>query len=172
LDICCNSRLRQGKRTTDPSFDVTTLTAEIAELETRLSVESDRRECERAVTEIEGIKKRVKDQYLAFAPVIAGIRGATEMAAAIVPEGRALNEVLSVIATEVANAIDSLLGDLDRRIEALRAGHATPELPQSLNGSSELPQKSDGVLHLRKSLPRRQPGRKELVEDQCSIAAA
>lgn len=104
--------------------DVTTLTAQIAELEARLSAERDRRGRERAVSEMEGIKKRVRDEYLAFAPAIAGIRGATEMAAAIVPEGHAFNDLLPVIATEVANSIDGLLGDLDRRIELL--ARATP----------------------------------------------
>ena len=37
-----------------------------------------------------------------------------------------------MIATEVAKAIDGLLRELDLRIEAVRAGNAAPELPQSL----------------------------------------
>ena len=152
--------------------DVTTLTAQIAELEARLSAERDRRERERTVSEMEGIKKRVRDEYLAFAPAIAGIRGATEMAAAIVPDGHVFNDLLPVIATEVANSIDGLLGDLDRRIELLRASDAAPELPQSLNGSPELPQNSDRVLRLPEWLPRRQSGKKEPVEDRCRTAAA
>jgi hypothetical protein len=94
------------------------------------------------------------------------------MAAAIVPEGHAFNDLLPVIATEVANSIDGLLGDLDRRIELLRASHAAPELPQSLNGSPELPQNSDRVLRLPEWLPRRQSGKKESVEDRCRTAAA
>ena len=152
--------------------DVTRLSAQIAELEARLSAESDRRERERAVSEIEGIKKRVRDEYLAFARVIAGIRSATEMAAAIAPDSHAFNDLLPVIATEVANAVDGLLGDLDRRIEGLRPGYAAPELPQCINGSPELPQNSDGIFHLPKWLPRRQPGIRESVDDQCSTAAA
>lgn len=150
--------------------DVTTLTAQIAELEARLSAENDRRE--RAAIEIEGIKKQVRDRHLAFASVIAGIRDATEKAAAIVPEARELNELLIVIATEVANAIDGLLGDLDRRIEALRAGHVTPELPQSLNGSPKLPQNGDRVHRLPEWLPHNKPTEKESAEDRCSTAAA
>src|SRR5215468_8514409 len=51
---------------------VTTLTAAIAELEARLSVENDRRERERVVSEIEGVKERLRDFYLAFAHAIAG----------------------------------------------------------------------------------------------------
>ena len=62
---------------------VTTLTAQIAELEVRLSAESERLERERAASKIEGIKKDVTDRYLAFVPVIGGIRDATEVAAAI-----------------------------------------------------------------------------------------
>lgn len=80
----------------------------------------------------------MRDHYLALAPVIAGIRDATEMAAAIVPEAREFNESLTMIAAEVANAIDGLLNDLDRRIVALRPVPAAPELPQSLNGSAQV----------------------------------
>jgi hypothetical protein len=115
--------------------DIITRTAEIVVLEASLSTENDRRERERAASEIERIKKQVNDQYLAFVPTIAGIRGATEMAAAIVPEARELDDLLLAIATEVGNAIDSLLGDLDRRIAALRVGQAAPELPQSFKES-------------------------------------
>jgi chromosome segregation ATPase len=73
---------------------VATLTAQIAELEARLSAENDRRERERAANEIEGVKKQVRDRYLQFASAIAGLRDATEMAVAIVPETRELNEFL------------------------------------------------------------------------------
>lgn len=138
--------------------DITTLTAQIAELEARISAENDR-ERERAASEIEKIKKRVRDAYLAFAPVIAAIRDATEMAAAIVPEACELDDLLRVIATEVANAIDGLLGELDRRIEALHGGNAAPELPHR-------------VLHLPKCLPRTKPTNKESVEDRRNTAAA
>ncbi|MGC2074977.1 MAG: hypothetical protein WA728_02885 [Xanthobacteraceae bacterium] len=106
---------------------VATLTAQIAELETRLSAENERRRRERAASEIEGIKKRVRDGHLAFVPAIAAIRNATEVAAPIIPEAREFNDLLEVIATEVANAIHGLLGDLDQRIEAVRAGDVASE---------------------------------------------
>jgi hypothetical protein len=77
----------------------------------------------------------VRERYLAFAPVIAGIRDATEVAAAIVPKARELDQLLRPIATEVGNAIGDLLCDLDRRIEALRVGQVAPELPQSFKES-------------------------------------
>jgi phage shock protein A len=150
---------------------VTTLTTQITELEARLSAENDRRERERAVGEIELIKKQLTDHYLVFAPAMAGMCGATESARAIVPETRDLNYSLMVVATEVANAIDALLADLDRRMEALRAGHAAPQLSQSLSGSEELAQDNDRVLRLPEWLPRRMLTNKESSEDRCSTAA-
>src|SRR6516165_348249 len=108
---------------------VITLTAEIAVLEASLLTENDRRERERAASEIERFKKQVNDQYLAFVPTIAGIRGSTEIAAAIVPKARELDELLLATANEVGNAIGDLLSDLDRRIEALRLSQ--PKQPQS-----------------------------------------
>jgi hypothetical protein len=82
---------------------------------------------------------------LEFAPVFARFRDATEAAVAIVPEAREFNESLGMIATEVSKAIDGLLCELDSRIEAARAGHAAPELRQSLTRSPELPQISDRI---------------------------
>src|SRR5262249_8617232 len=116
-------------------FDIITLTAEIAVLEASLLTENDRRQRERAAGEIERIKKQVTDQYLAFVPTIAGVRGATGMAAVIVPKARELDELLLAIATEVGNAIGGLWGLLDRRIEALRGGQTSPELAQSFKES-------------------------------------
>ena len=81
--------------------DVTTLSAQVAELEARLSEEKDRRECERVVGEIEGMKKQLKDTATAFAPVIAGLCDATQTVAAIVPEARELNSFLLSVGTEV-----------------------------------------------------------------------
>jgi phage shock protein A len=123
----------RNKRDTLAS-SVTRLSTQIADLEVRLSAER-----------IVGIKNRVKDRYLAFAPAIAGVRDATKAAAAYIPEVSEFNESLDVVASNVANAIDRLLGDLDQRIEAVRAGKAAPELPQSLTRSLEPPQKSDSA---------------------------
>ena len=115
--------------------DIISLTAEIAVLEASLLTENDRRQRERTASEIGRIKKQLNDRYLVFVPTIAGIRDATELAAAIVPKARELDELLLTIATEVGNAIGGLLGDLDRRMEALRRGQASAELPQSFEGS-------------------------------------
>jgi hypothetical protein len=150
--------------------DVTTLTSRIAELEARLAAENERRERERTASHIEEIKNRVKDHYLVFARVVAGIRDASEMAAAIVPEAHEFNESLTIITIEVTKTIDGLLGDLDRRIEALRPVQAAAELPQplnaslrlvhasleqSLNDSAEALQNSDDLPRLPDWLPRR-----------------
>jgi len=158
---------------------VMTLTAQIADLEARLSAENDRREHERlrreherVVGEIEGIEERLRDFYLAFAHAIAGMRDASVSARAVVPEGPELTNLLIGVATEVANTVDNLLGDLDRRLEALRASQAAPQPPQSLNGCSELRQNSDRVLRRPEWLPRTEPTKKEAVEDRCSTAAA
>jgi len=107
---------------------VTTLTAQIAEWEAHLSAENDRRERERVVGEIEGIKERLKDCYLAFAHAIAGMRDASVSARAIVPEVPELSNLLTSVASEVATIVDTLLGDLDRRMEPFGAGQAAPQL--------------------------------------------
>ena len=151
-----NRDLAQARNKRDAlASSVTTLTAQIAELEVRLSAENDRRERQRAASEIEGIKKQVRDGHLAFAPAIAAICNATEAAETVVPAARELNELLDVIATEVAKTIDGLLDNLDQRIEALRPPqapnrppelrlvHAAPDM--SLNVSAAVLQNSDAV---------------------------
>ena len=145
--------------------DVTTLSAQIAELEVRLSAENDRRERERVEGEIEVLRKRLKDFYLMFAKAIVGMRDVSVAARAIVPEAPELSDLLMGFATEVANTVDNLFSDLDRRMEALR----TPQLPRPLNGSPGLPQDNDRVLRL---LPHRKATKEDSVEDQGSTAAA
>lgn len=153
--------------------DVTTITAQIAELEARLSEEKDRRERERVGSEIEGIKKRLKDTATAFAPAIAGLCDATAAAATVVSEARELNSLLMAVATEVEIVIDPLLRELDRQTQAVReASHAAPHLPQSLNGPPEPPRTSDRLLHLPAWLPRnKEATKKETAEDRHSTAA-
>jgi hypothetical protein len=152
--------------------DVTTLTAQIVELEARLSEEKDRRERERVGDEIEGIKKRLKDTATAFAPVITGLCDATEAAAAVVPEARELNSFLLSVAAEVDIVIDSLLHDLQRQTEAVRAGHAALDLAQSVNEAPEPPKNKDRLLLLPAWLRRNnEVGKKESAEDRLSTAA-
>jgi hypothetical protein len=147
--------------------DMGTLTAQIADLEFQISAENDRRERERAASEIEGIKNQMRDRHLAFAPAIKAIRDATEMATAIVPEAREFKDLLEVIAAEVANATDGLLGDLDRRVEALRAG--TTAQPAEPLDASALEQDNDRVARLPEWLAERKA---KSADDRCCSAAA
>jgi chromosome segregation ATPase len=145
---------------------VTTLTAKIAELEARLSAETERRDREHAASEIVGLK-RVRDRSSAFAADVAGLRNTTEAAETLVPEARELNELLDVIATEVAEAIDGLLCQLDLRIEAVRAGNAA-QLPQPLTRSAESPQISGRVQRLREWLSHRKSTKEDAAEDRAA----
>ena len=103
-----------------------------------------------------------------FAKAIVGMRAVSVAARAIVPEAPKLSDLLIGFAAEVANTVDNLVGDLDRRMEALR----TPQLPRPLNGSPGLPQDNDRVLRLPEWLPRGKATKEDSVEDQCSTAAA
>ena len=133
----------RGKRDALAS-EVTTLTAQIAEIEARLSEEKNRRERDRVLGEIEAIKKQIKQAASAFAPVIGELCEATEMAAAVVPEARELNSFLLSVATEVDSVVDPLLRELDQRADAVRVGHAALDLPCSANGAPiELPKDSN-----------------------------
>ena len=122
----------RGKRDALAS-DVTTLTAQIAEIETRLSEEKNRLERERALVEFEAIKQRIKRAASAFTPVIGELCEATEMAAAVVPEARELNKFLLSIAAEVDTVIDPLLSELERRVDAARIEQGIPDLPSLTN---------------------------------------
>ena len=104
---------------------------------------------------------------MTFTAGIAGIRNATEVAETIVPEVREFNESLDVIATNVVNAIDGLLVELDRRIEAARAGKSAPELQQSLTRCPEPAQILDRVHRLPVKLTK-----EESAEGRSSTAPA
>src|SRR5712671_3969951 len=129
--------------------DVTTLTAQIAEIEARLFEEKNRRERDRVLGELEVLKKRIKQTASAFAPVIGELCEATEMAAAVVPEARELNSFLLSVATEVDTVIDPLLHELDRRADAVRVGHAALDLPCLANEAPTVPPKDNNGRLLR-----------------------
>jgi hypothetical protein len=151
--------------------EVTTLTAQIAEIEARLSEEKTRRERDRVLGEIEGIKKRIKQATGAFAPVIGKLCEAIEMAAKVVPEARELNSFLLSVATEVDSVV---LREMDQRADAVRAGHATLDLPCSANGAPIEPSKdnSDRLLRFPVWLSRNKKVEKnETTENPRSTAA-
>jgi hypothetical protein len=146
VNLSRNLDRARGKRDA-LATDVTTLTAQIAEIEARLSEEKNRRERDRVLGEIEAIKKRIKQAAGAFTPVIGELCEATEMAAAVVPEARELNSFLLSVATEVDTVIDPLLRELNRRADAARAAHAALDLPcLASEGPTELPRDNNDRL--------------------------
>ena len=154
--------------------EVTTLTAQIAEMEARLSEEKTRRERDRVLGEIEAIKKRIKHATSAFAPVIGKLCEAIEMAAAVVPEARELNSFLLSVATEVDSVVDPLLRELDQRADAVRVGQAALDLPCSANGAPIEPPRdnSDRLLRFPVWLSRiKEVEKKETTETPRSTAA-
>ena len=151
---------------------VTTLTAQIAELEARLSAEADRRERERLANEIEAINKQLKDSAGRFIPMITELRDATAAAAVIAPGAHELHGLLLAVAAEVDAAIVHLLCELDQRVQEVCSSHATPHLPPSLTGPPQ-PQKNNALLlRLPEWLPRKKQATKNVpAEDQCGVAA-
>lgn len=150
------------------------LTAQIAEIEARLSEEKSRQERDRVLVKIEAIKKRIKQAASAFVPVISELCEATEMAAAVVPEARELNNFLLSVATEVDTVINPLLRELDRHADAERVGHAALDLPCLANEApTELPK--DYLLRLLRFpiwLSRnKEVGKRERAENPRSTAA-
>ena len=153
--------------------EVTTLTAQIAEMEARLSEEKTRRERDRVLGELEAIKKRIKDATGAFAPAIGKLCEAIERAAAIVPEARELNSFLLSVVTDADSVVESLLRELDQRAEAIRCGQAVPDLGCSTDGTAiELPRhNSDPFLRFRGWLSRiKEVEKKETMNTSCSKA--
>ncbi|MCP3370184.1 hypothetical protein [Bradyrhizobium cajani] len=158
--------------------EAATLTAQIAEIETRLSEEKNRRERDRVLAEIEAIKTRIKQAAGAFAPVVDGLSRAIESAAAVVPEARELNSFLVSVATEIDTVIDPLLRELAQRADAVRGGHAVLDLPSSAIEWSivppvELPKdNNDRLLRFPAWLSRdKEPEKKEAAESPRSTAA-
>lgn len=158
--------------------EAATLTAQIAEIETRLSEEKKRRERDRVLGEIEAIKTRIKQAGSAFAPVVDGLCKAIEQAAAVVPEARELNSFLVSVAAEIDNVIDPLVRELDQRADAVRIGHAAPDIPGSVNDAAIVPpveppkDNNDRLLRFPAWLSRdKEPEKKETAESPRSTAA-
>jgi chromosome segregation ATPase len=154
--------------------EVTTLTDQIAEIETRLSEEKIRRERDRVLGKIEVIKKRITQAAGAFAPVIGELCEATEMAAAVVPEARELNSFVLSVAAQVDSVIDPLLRELDQRADAVRVGQAALDLPSSaIEGPTEQPKDNiDRLLRFPVWLSRnKEVEKKETAADPRSTAA-
>ncbi len=108
--------------------DVTTLTAEIAALETRLSEERDRRERARVAAEIEDIAQRLADATRTFAPAVAGLADAAAAARTVIAKAGEFSGFLALFADEVRDELDSLMAELRRCAETARVGD-TVQLP-------------------------------------------
>jgi len=152
--------------------EATTLTAQIAELEARLSEEKERRERDRVLSEIEAIKTRIKQAAGAFAPVVDGLSRAIESAAVVVPEARDLNSFLVSVATEIDSVLDPLLRGLEQRADAVRAGHAALDLPSSVNEAPIEPPKdgNDRLLRFTAWLSRDREPERETADNPRSTA--
>ncbi|WP_426612985.1 hypothetical protein [Bradyrhizobium sp. McL0616] len=158
--------------------EATSLTAQIAEIEARLSEEKNRRERDRVLGQIEAIKTRIKQAGSAFAPVVDGLCKAIEQAAAVVPEARELNSFLVSVAAEIDNVIDPLLRELDQRADTVRVGHAVMDIPSSADERPvvppvELPKdNNERLLRFPAWLSRdKEPERNETAESPRSTAA-
>jgi outer membrane murein-binding lipoprotein Lpp len=108
--------------------DVTTLTAEIAALETRLSEERDRRERARVAAEIDEIAKQLTDAARTFAPAVARLADAAAAAGAVVAKAGEFSGFLALFADEVRDELDSLMAELRRRAETARIGDTAVQL--------------------------------------------
>lgn len=152
--------------------EATTLTAQIAEIEARLSEEKKRRERDRVLSEIEAIKTRIKQAAGAFAPVVDGLSKAIEQASAVVPEARELNTFLVSVATEVDSVLDPLLRELEQRADAVRVGDAALDLPVSAAPIEPPKDNDDRLLRFPAWLSRdKDADKKETAESQRSSAA-
>ncbi|WP_245283972.1 hypothetical protein [Bradyrhizobium sp. Cp5.3] len=154
--------------------EATTLTAQIAEIEARLSEEKKRRERDRVLAEIEAIKSRIKQAASAFAPVVDGLSKAIESAATVVPEARDLNSFLVSVATEIDSVLDPLLRGLDQRADAVRIGQVALDLPSSVTEAPVEPPKdhADRLLRFPAWLSRdKETEKPETAENPRSTAA-
>jgi hypothetical protein len=153
--------------------ETTTLTAQITEIEARLSEEKNRRERDRALGEVEAIKKRIKQAASALTPVIDGLCEAIEPAAAVMPEARELNSFLVSVATEIDTVIGPLLRELDQRADTVRVQHAALDLPCSTHEApTDAPKDhNDRLLRFPAWLSRNKGAENETAENQRNTAA-
>lgn len=152
--------------------DVTTLTAEIAELETRLVAETDRRDRARVAAEIEEIMHRLGDAARTFTPAMARLRDAAAAAGTVIPDAGDLSGFLDMLVAEVGREIDSLMSELDRRVESARTGETAMHLPPPRSASPPAPDCDDHMaLLLPALLRRRQAADIEAADDQHGTAA-
>lgn len=150
--------------------DVTTLAAEIARLEARLSEEKDRRERARAVAEIEQIANRLADAVRTFGPAVARLRDATGAAGAVAAKAGDLSGFLDAFAAEVSGELESLLSELRRCAETARTGDTTTQLSAPSEPAPALPH-HDPMLLSPPFLRRKPEPEIEPADDRRTSAA-
>jgi outer membrane murein-binding lipoprotein Lpp len=151
--------------------DVTTLTAEIAALETRLSEERGRRERARVAAEIEDIAQRLADATRTFAPAVAGLADAAAAAGTMVAKAGEFSGFLALFADEVRDELDSLMAELRRCAETARIGDTPVQLPPPPQAAGR-PRHDDHMpLLLPAFLRRKALPNVAAAEDQRSSAA-
>ena len=152
--------------------DVTTLTTEIAELETRLVAETDRRDRARVAAEIEEITHQLGEAARTFAPAMARLRDAAAAAGTVIPDAGDLSGFLDMLVAEVGREIDSLMSELGRRAESARTGETAMHLPPPQPESPPAPDGDDRLpLLLRGLLRRTEVADIEAADDQRGTAA-
>ena len=151
--------------------DVTTLSAEIAELETRLVAETDRRDRARVAAQIEEITHQLGDAARRFAPAMVRLRDAAAAAGLVIPDAGNLSGFLDMLVAEVSREIDSLISELGRRAESARTGE-TMHLPPPQSESLAAPDCDDRMsLLLPALLRRKRTADIEATDDQHGTAA-
>jgi hypothetical protein len=151
--------------------DVTTLSTEVAELEARLVAETDRRDRARIVVEIEEIMHRLGDAARTFAPTMARLRDAAAAAGTIVPGAGDLSGFLDMLAAEVGREIDSLMSELDRRLDSARTGETAMHLPPARSASAPVADCDDRMPLLLRGLHPREEAAEIEANDQRNTAA-
>jgi outer membrane murein-binding lipoprotein Lpp len=149
---------------------VTTLTAEIAQLEARLSEEKDRRERARAIAEIDQVTHQLTDAVRTFAPAVARLRDATAAAGTVVAKAGDLSGFLDAFAAEVSGELEAVLSELRRCAEVARTGEP-PVQPSPPSEPAPRPPHHDPMLLGPVFLRRKQEPQVEPTDDRRTSAA-
>lgn len=151
--------------------DVTMLSAEIAQLETCLSVEKERRERARVAAELKEIADALSDAIRAFAPAVARLCDAVAAAGVIVPDVGEFSGSLGAFAGKVGSEIEPLMSELRRRAELACSGEMAMQLPPPSGAPRALISNDRMPLILPAFLRRKEVTDIEAAGDERSTAA-
>jgi hypothetical protein len=153
------------------SSDVTMLAAEIAQLEARLSEETDRRERERVAAELDEIGDALSDAVRMFVPAVARLCDAVGAAAAVVPDVGEVSSCLGAFARKIGSEMDPLMSELRRRADMARNGETAVQLPPPAAAPRAPASGNRMPLLLPAFLRRKEVPDIEAADDQRSTAA-